>query len=152
MDTDDICTHLDEMPFIHKHLSRMAVALHDNDYVSMVLMSLPESYTIHIKTLADAASSSGNPLTAHNLITKVIDLYKKHPICAGHETKPSGNDSAFHASEPKHKGKRGNQKPKKEVECYNCHKKGHFSCNCYGPRGSKEGQAEVQGQLFQCNQ
>ena len=29
---------------------------------------------------------------------------------------------------------------KKDVECFNCHKKGHFSCDCRGPGGAKEGQ------------
>jgi|SRR5882724_3273817 len=76
MDTDDIHTHLDEMAFIHKCLSRMGVALHDHDYASIVLMSLPKSYTTHLKTLDNAASSSRNPLTAHNLITKAIDSTK----------------------------------------------------------------------------
>ena len=128
------------MAFIDQHLSGMGVALHDDDYVSMILMSLPESYTIHLETLADATSSSGNPLTTHNLITKAVNLYEKHQMCAGHDTKPLGKDSTFQMSDPKHKGRKGSQKSKKDVECYNFHKKGHFSCDCYGPGGSKEGQ------------
>jgi len=28
----------------------------------------------------------------------------------------------------------------KRCKCYNCHKKGHFSQDCYGPGGTKEGQ------------
>jgi len=44
---------------------------------SMILMSLPESYTLHLETLANALNSSGNPLTAHGFITKAINLYEK---------------------------------------------------------------------------
>ena len=73
--SDDIRAHLDEMALMCECLSGMGVTLHNDDYASMILMSLPESYTLHLETLADAASSSGNPLTAHGFITKEINLY-----------------------------------------------------------------------------
>ena len=63
-DMDDIQAHLDKMALMYKHLSGMGVTLHDNDYMSMVLMSLPELYTMHLKTLVESTSSSRNPLTA----------------------------------------------------------------------------------------
>src|SRR5882724_5738085 len=102
-------------------------------------MSLPELYTTYLETLADSASSSRNPLTAFNLITKAIDLYKKCQLCIGRDTKPGNKDSAFQTSDHKVKGKKGH-KSKRDTECYNCHKKGHFSWDCYGPGGAKDGQ------------
>src|SRR5882724_3562707 len=72
-DANDIQAHLDKMALMHKFPSGMGVTLHDNYYLSMVLMSLPESYTLHLETLADMASSSRNPIT-HTFIMKVIDL------------------------------------------------------------------------------
>src|SRR5882724_5755912 len=122
-------------------LSGMGVALHDDDYTSMILMSLPESYTLHLETLADTMNSSGNPLTAHGFITKAIDLYEKCQLCAGCDTKPGGKDTAFQAADSKNKGKKV-KRPKKDAECFNCHKRGHFSCDCYGPGGGKEGQGQ----------
>ena len=50
-DSDDIQAHLDEVVLMHECLSRMGVAMHDDDYSSIILMSLPESYTTHLKTL-----------------------------------------------------------------------------------------------------
>jgi len=120
-------------------LSGMGVALHDDDYASMILMSLPKSYTLHLETLADAMSSSGNPLTAHGFIMKAIDLYEKRQLCAGCDTKPGGKDAAFQAADSKNKGKKAKE-PKKDIECFICHKRGHFSHDCYGPGGGKEGQ------------
>jgi len=57
--TDDIRAHLDDMDLSHECLSSMGIAIHEEDYASMVLMSLPDSYTTHLETLADAAISSG---------------------------------------------------------------------------------------------
>jgi len=128
------------MVLMHEWLSGMGVNLHDDDYSSMILMSLPESCTLHLKTLANAASSSGNPLTAHTFITKVIDLYEKCQLCTRHDTKLGSRDVAFQTQNSKNREKKGGRKPKKNVECFNCRKKGHFSCDCYRPSGSKEGQ------------
>ena len=55
----------------------MGVVIHDKDYASMVLMSLPESYTTHLEMLADVAVSSGHTFTAYDFITKAIELSDK---------------------------------------------------------------------------
>ena len=57
---DDIHTHLNEMVLLYEHLIGMGVTLHDEDYMSMVLMSLPETYSTHLETLVDSANSSGH--------------------------------------------------------------------------------------------
>src|SRR5882724_3484272 len=71
-ETDNICTHLDDMALSYKHLSSMGVTIHDKDYASMVLMSLSDSYT-NLKTLADTAISGGHTFTAHNFIAQAIE-------------------------------------------------------------------------------
>jgi len=139
-DADDIRAHLDEMALMHECLNRMGVILHNDDYSSMILMSLPESYTMHLETLADVASSSGNPLTAHAFIMKAIDLYEKCQLHSGHDIKLGNKDTTFQTHDPKNKGKRAGRKPKKDVKCFNCHKKGHFSHDCYRPGSNKERQ------------
>jgi len=74
---DDICTHLDDMALTYKGLSSMGAAIHDKEYLSMILMSLPDTYTTHLETLADVAISSGRMFTAHNFISKMTKLTDK---------------------------------------------------------------------------
>jgi len=76
-ETDDICAHLDDMALSYERLSGMGVAIHDEDYASMVLMSLPDSYTTHLETLVDTAISSGCTFTAQDFISKAIELLDK---------------------------------------------------------------------------
>ena len=65
------------MALSYEHLSGMGVVVHEEDYASMVLMSLPETYSTHLETLADAASTGGHTFTTHEFITKAIELFDK---------------------------------------------------------------------------
>ena len=77
LEMDNICTHLDDMALSYECLSGMGAAIHDKDYLSMILMSLPDTYTTHLETLADVAISSGRMFTAHNFISKMTKLTDK---------------------------------------------------------------------------
>jgi len=71
---------------------------------------------------------------------KAIDLYEKCQLCTARDTKSGNKDATFQTHNPKNKGKKWGKKEKKDIKCFNCHKKGHFSYDCYGPGGNKEGQ------------
>ena len=43
-----------KMVLLYRCLSSMGVILHDRVYMSMILMSLPKTYLIHLKTLTDS--------------------------------------------------------------------------------------------------
>jgi len=77
---DDICAHLNDMTLSHKCLSGMGIAIHDEDYTLMVLMSLPDSYTMHLETLTDTAISSGRTFTSPDFIAKTIELSEKDQL------------------------------------------------------------------------
>src|SRR5882724_5759999 len=117
----------------------MGVTLHDEDYASMVLMSLPDTYTTHLETLANSATSTSQTFTVANLISKAIELFDKHRIRANWAPKQGAKDAAFQSSKGNKHGKKG-KLPKKWVECFNCHKLGHIQCECQAPGGGKEGQ------------
>jgi len=110
----------------------------------MVFMSLPESYTTPLETLVDAAISSSCTFTAGDFIAKALKLSDKCQLRANHDPKSVQKDSSLHISDPRKKGKKGNVS-KKDIECFNCHKKGHFTHNCHGLGGAKEGQQPQKG-------
>ena len=85
----------------------MGVTLHNEDYLSMVIMSLPDTYTTHLETLADSATSAGQTFTAANLISKAIKLFDKCQIRANWAPKQGAKDMAFQSSEGNKHGKKG---------------------------------------------
>jgi len=149
-ETDDIPAHLDDMALSYECLSGMGVAIHDEDYTSMVLMSLPNSYTTHLETHMDAAISSGHTFTTQDFISKAIKLLDKRQLQAKHDPKSGQKNSAFQSLESRSKGKKSNS-PRKDIECFNCHRKGHFACNFHGPSGAKEGQQPPRGHPVKVN-
>ena len=62
------------MVLLYKHLSGMGTTIHNEDYVSMILMSLPDSYMTYLETLTDVAIRSGCTFTTHNTISKATEL------------------------------------------------------------------------------
>jgi len=85
-ETDDIHAHLDHMALSYKHLSGMGTAIHNEDYASMILMSLPDSYTTHLETLADVAISISRTFTATTSLLKQLNLQTNDKYGAGHDS------------------------------------------------------------------
>ena len=98
--------HLDEMALSYEHLSGMGVTLHDKDYTSMVLMSLPETYSTHLETLVDSANSSGRKFTTHDFIVKAMELFDKRQLRANCNNKHAPKDTALQSTKQKKLGKK----------------------------------------------
>jgi len=113
-------------------------------------MSLPNSYTTHLETLADAAGSSGRTFTTFDFITKAMELSSKHQLRANRNPKAAQKDAALHTSDACNKPKKGTSS-KRDIECFNCRKKGHFAHDCRGPGGAKEGQHPSKGHAPRVN-
>ena len=74
---------------------------------------------------------------ATSLLKGAIEFYKKRQLCAERDAKPPKKDAAFSAQDQK--GRKGNAL-RKDAECHNCHKKGHFKADCWAKGSGKEGQ------------
>ena len=107
----------------------MGKTLDDDEFASILLGSLPPSYSPTIGGINAAADSTGNAITSNQVIQLISDKYDRHTI---HKNK-NGPDEAFSTTTQK-------QHDKRNVKCYNCHKMGHYKSDCWAKGGDKEGQ------------
>ena len=124
----DIRTHFLKLWTMCKDLTAMGHPPTDDDFYAIVLGSLPSSYDLYIGAISATSSVIGKTPTADELMLTVTKEYERRSL----RTK-GGKNAAFSATDDKHS-------KKKNVECFNCKKKGHYKANCWAPGGSKEGQ------------
>jgi hypothetical protein len=87
--------------------------------------------------IAATSSLLNQSLSPTNLIDAIWDKVDQKAI-KNPKSKRDDHDAAFVAG-PSKKGNGGLKKSKKDIECYNCHKKGHFKLDCWAPGGGVEG-------------
>jgi hypothetical protein len=98
----------------------------------VLLESLPQSYDPYLSVLIAMSALLAMPLKPEVYIHDISDeadrqsLYKK--------AEKGGKKVAFAVSSSK------GEKGKKDIKCYNCHKKGHMKVDCWAKGSRKEGQ------------
>jgi len=125
----DLVEHISKLRRLQKELHLMDNKVNDEDFVMILLTSLPESWDVYTSTYL---GSSGNKpiLRSHELIAI---LYEEDCQRKGRTSEAAG--SSFQAkSFVKGRGKSDSDK-----ECYNCHKKGHMAKDCWSKGGGSEG-------------
>ena len=108
------------------------------DFSAMILGSLPKSYDQFISAVTATASILKQELNPKDLMQTIIDEYDRRST-RSRAPKEKGGDVAFYAEGNNSQGK-GGKKANKDVECFNCHKKGHEKAECWAKGGGKEGQ------------
>jgi hypothetical protein len=101
----------------------------DDNFVTIVLGSLPTSYETYLSALTGAATLFGKTLDPDMVLQGTSD--KADQKAARHGLKGE-KEAVFYRN--------GSKKLKKTMECYNCHKKGHMSKDFWAKGGGKEGQ------------
>ncbi|KAJ7495247.1 hypothetical protein FB451DRAFT_1477843 [Mycena latifolia] len=108
----DVKTHLDKLRTMRADLIAMSTDPGDENFVAIVLGSLPASYETYLSALP------GHQQQSRLETARLTGKGKK--------------EAAFYGN--------GSKKPKKMMECYNCHKKGHMAKACWVKGGGKEGE------------
>jgi LTR polyprotein gag-polypeptide-like protein/Pol polyprotein len=129
-DNEDVHAHLKKLADLHERLSTFGRTVDDNEYVSVLIGSLSTSYDTTINTLTTSCDVTNTDITPTAIIQIATNEYEKHLLCKG---KGKTQDEAFTAKE-QHKNKC------KNVECFNCHRKGHYKSKCWAKGGGKEGE------------
>ena len=124
---DSVREHFDKLANLREQLAAMGKSVPDIEYASIIMGSLPESYAAMLGSIAAAAELSGHAVSSAVVVKIATDEYDRRTLESG-KTK----DEAFAVSSQK-KGK------KCDVECENCHKKGHTKDRCWAKGGGDEG-------------
>ena len=126
----DLVDHISKLRRLQEELHLMDNKVNDEDFVMILLTSLPESWDVY--TSAYLGSSSNKPtLRSHELIAI---LYEEDRRRKGRTSEAAAGSSFQAKSFVKGRGKSDSDK-----ECYNCHKKGHMAKDCWSKGGGSEG-------------
>ena len=127
---DDVCAHFTKLDNMHKQLSSMGKNFTDTEYAAILLGSLPACYALITSGMNAAAEYTSQIITPDHVTKLITDKYDQSMIAQGKGI--SGPDEAFATQDPKI--------DHSNIECYNCHKKGHYKSKCWAKGGGKEGQ------------
>ena len=122
----DMRAHLNKLQTMHKDLASMGASIADEDFTSIMLGSIPPSYDTYIAAITATSTLLNQVLMLTNLLDTIIDE-ADHKAIKNPKSKKDDHDTAFVAGQlKKGGGNHGLKKLKKNVECFNCHKMGHF--------------------------
>jgi hypothetical protein len=134
-DGGDVKGHLDKLRTIRADLIAMSADPGDDNFVAIVLGSLPSSYETYLSALTGAATLLGKTLDPDTVLQGISDEADRK---SARLTEKGGKEAAFYGND-------GKSKLKKTMECFNCHKKGHMARECWAKGGGKEGQNPRKG-------
>ena len=131
---DDVRAHFAKLANLREQLAAMGETIADQQYANTLLASLPSCYDMRICAITTNADETGKDLDPARIVKHICDDYDKHML-----GKNKTDDQAFTASTQYKKT------DKRNVECYNCKKMGHFKAECWAKGGGKEGQRPQHG-------
>jgi transposase InsO family protein len=126
---ESVCEHFEKLATMREQLAAMGKSVPDTEFASILMGSLPPSYASTLSGIAAAAEISNTTPTVSSVRKLAVDEYDRRTLNNG-----KAQDEAF-AVDAKKKGK------KRDIECFNCHKRGHMKSDCWARGGGKEGQA-----------
>ena len=135
----NIRTHFDNIRTMREELASLGTILSEPDFSAIVLGSLPKSYDQFLSAVTATASVLKQELNPEDLMQTIIDEYDHRSTRPG-APKEKSPDVAFFAGGTNNRGGKAGRKSDKDVECFNCHKKGHKKAECWAKGGGKEGQ------------
>ena len=134
-DTGNVRTHLEKLQTLRTDLIGMGADPGDENFTAIILGSLPPSYDPYLSAITATSTILGKTLSPDDLIRGLNEEADRRSL--KNKSKKDDRDIAFSAGERKGGHKKGSAKS--NIECYNCHKKGHVKADCWAKGGGKEG-------------
>ena len=141
-DKDDVCTHVTNMMMLCEELAGMGAPVNDQDFIAMILGSLPTSLCGLLRSTTAAVQATGKTLTPEMIIAVIFKEADHIKIDNGGSSTTNDTALAALSKGQKHCGK-GKSK-KSNMTCKNCKHIGHSKNDCWCKGGGKEGQGPHQ--------
>ena len=136
---EDIRIHFDTMRMMREDLAAMGGSISDGDFTAMVLGSLPASYDAYLSAITATVSVTNTALDPEALMVSIIDEYDRRTV-KSNKNKKDDKNAAFYAGNSSKGSRKAHGGSKKNIECFNCKKRGHVKADCWAKGGGKEGQ------------
>lgn len=138
-DSTDIAEHVKQMRQVHQELSIMGVEVSDEDFLGLLMTSLPEGWDNFSNTYFTANATGINKITSDEFISAINDeLRRRSARATTSDTALKAYASNSYSGSRPHNGTRqGNQNTK--TKCDNCGRGGHSKADCWSKGGGKEG-------------
>jgi hypothetical protein len=127
-DATDIAEHVTELRRIQEELAILGNLVSDEDFLLLIISSLPESWD-NFTSAYLGASSNIPTISSHEFISLVLEEFRRRL-----EQNGDGNSAMYG------RAKKGDGGRRTGVECYNCQKRGHIVADCWSKGGGKEGE------------
>ena len=122
---ENVHTHFKQLFELREQLAELGQTVDDDEYIGLLLMTLPSSYDSTLTTINVCAYITESTLTPDIVIKIVGDAYDlKRSIENKEDTANARNK-------------------KKDIKCLNCKKRGHVKADCWAKGGEKEGQRPI---------
>ena len=126
---DDVRAHFSKLAHLREKLSALGRSVSEDEYVAVLIGSLPSCYDGPIDSLTSSCDVNNVDITPTAVTRAAIREYEKRSL----RKENKSQDEAFAAAEA------NRNKSKKDVECFNCKKKGHYKSECWAKGGGNEG-------------
>jgi len=133
----DVCMHFTKLRTMREDLASMGHPPADEDFYAIILGSLPPTFDSYISAVNATSSVIGTSLSSDDLMQTVTEEYERRVMKLKGARK---EENAAYTAGGSARGQGSSGGSKKNVECFNCHKKGHYKADCWAPGGGKEGQ------------
>ena len=133
-ESGDVRAHLALLLREKQNLAAVGGLLGDAEFAAIITNSMPNSYYTRIQSIMDLSSITGQVIPIEFLIGKLNEEYDRRCINKVTENALAAAAAAHGFNAPTGGGGRS------QVECYNCHGRGHIARNCRKKGGGREGQ------------
>src|SRR6267142_2635258 len=138
---ESVRNHFEYLTDLREQLAAMGKAVMDEDYTDTLLASLPASYNGAVSSMSTSMRLGTKVLTSEIFEQFILDESEHRQV---KDKYAESRNEALATESGSQKGK-DKSKDKKKVECYNCHKTGHYKSECWAKGGGKEGQGPRRG-------